>query len=96
MEEMKVLDICSASFSHSRAVHVFQQHPERMVCDVLLDQMVLPGVGNIIKNEVSQILDIGDKLARDRPGSHLNLPIGLEFNFSFNFLPNSSQLPLQG
>jgi formamidopyrimidine-DNA glycosylase len=24
----------------------------RLVCDVLLDQLILPGVGNIIKNEV--------------------------------------------
>ena len=28
----------------------------RQVCDVLLDQLILPGVGNIIKNEVSLIL----------------------------------------
>jgi formamidopyrimidine-DNA glycosylase len=28
------------------------EQTNRMVCDVLLDQDILPGVGNIIKNEV--------------------------------------------
>ncbi|XP_066505721.1 endonuclease 8-like 3 isoform X2 [Hoplias malabaricus] len=49
--EMASLDICSASFSMSRAVDVVCAQHGRMVCDVLLDQAVLPGVGNIIKNE---------------------------------------------
>ncbi|XP_072519835.1 endonuclease 8-like 3 [Salminus brasiliensis] len=48
---MASLDICSPSFSASRAVEVVCMQHGRMVCDVLLDQAVLPGVGNIIKNE---------------------------------------------
>jgi formamidopyrimidine-DNA glycosylase len=28
------------------------EQTNKMVCDVLLDQDILPGVGNIIKNEV--------------------------------------------
>uniref|UniRef100_A0A4W3GNC8 Endonuclease 8-like 3 n=1 Tax=Callorhinchus milii TaxID=7868 RepID=A0A4W3GNC8_CALMI len=48
---MEELDICSPKFSFSRAENELGQHCTRMLCDVLLDQTVLPGVGNIIKNE---------------------------------------------
>ncbi|XP_066042030.1 endonuclease 8-like 3 isoform X2 [Chamaea fasciata] len=48
---MESLDICSPKFSFSRAEHEIKQQNTRMLCDVLLDQAVLPGVGNIIKNE---------------------------------------------
>ena len=27
------------------------RNSERLICDVILDQEILPGVGNIIKNE---------------------------------------------
>ncbi|MEE6460924.1 hypothetical protein FKM82_001137 [Ascaphus truei] len=45
------LDICSSKFSFSRAECEVKKQRSRMLCDVLLDQAVLPGVGNIIKNE---------------------------------------------
>ncbi|CAH1267655.1 NEIL3 [Branchiostoma lanceolatum] len=45
------LDICSSHFSLSQATRTVSCHGDRMLCDVLLDQTVLPGVGNIIKNE---------------------------------------------
>ncbi|XP_036425178.1 endonuclease 8-like 3 isoform X1 [Colossoma macropomum] len=45
------LDVCSPIFSVSRAVEAVCMESGRMLCDVLLDQAVLPGVGNIIKNE---------------------------------------------
>ncbi|NWV15405.1 NEIL3 Endonuclease, partial [Ptilonorhynchus violaceus] len=48
---MESLDVCSPKFSFSRAEHEVKQQNTRMLCDVLLDQAVLPGVGNIIKNE---------------------------------------------
>ncbi|XP_067838628.1 endonuclease 8-like 3 [Heptranchias perlo] len=48
---MEELDVCSAKFSCSRAEDELKRHGARMLCDVLLDQTVLPGVGNIIKNE---------------------------------------------
>lgn len=48
---MEALDICSPKFSFSRAVEAVKTERARMLCDVLLDQTVLPGVGNIIKNE---------------------------------------------
>ncbi|XP_076144311.1 endonuclease 8-like 3 [Alosa pseudoharengus] len=48
---MESLDVCSQKFSASRAEEAMRAEGGRMLCDVLLDQAVLPGVGNIIKNE---------------------------------------------
>ncbi|NWU74199.1 NEIL3 Endonuclease, partial [Onychorhynchus coronatus] len=48
---MESLDVCSPKFSFLRAESEIKLHKTRMLCDVLLDQAVLPGVGNIIKNE---------------------------------------------
>ncbi|KAM9192927.1 endonuclease 8-like 3 [Mergus octosetaceus] len=48
---MESLDVCSLNFSFLRAESEIKQQKTRMLCDVLLDQTVLPGVGNIIKNE---------------------------------------------
>ncbi|NWU47811.1 NEIL3 Endonuclease, partial [Dromas ardeola] len=48
---MESLDVCSPKFSFLRAESEIKQQKTRMLCDVLLDQGVLPGVGNIIKNE---------------------------------------------
>ncbi|NXY22312.1 NEIL3 Endonuclease, partial [Atrichornis clamosus] len=48
---MESLDVCSPKFSFLRAEREIKQQNTRMLCDVLLDQAVLPGVGNIIKNE---------------------------------------------
>ncbi|KAM9470795.1 endonuclease 8-like 3 isoform 1-T1 [Clarias gariepinus] len=48
---MACLDVCSPSFSVCAAVEAVCRERGRSVCDVLLDQAVLPGVGNIIKNE---------------------------------------------
>ncbi|XP_028382714.1 endonuclease 8-like 3 [Phyllostomus discolor] len=48
---MEELDVCSPKFSFPRAERELKQQTGRMLCDVLLDQRVLPGVGNIIKNE---------------------------------------------
>ncbi|XP_074085021.1 endonuclease 8-like 3 isoform X2 [Macrotis lagotis] len=48
---MEDLDVCSPKFNFSRAESEVKKQKNRMLCDVLLDQNVLPGVGNIIKNE---------------------------------------------
>ncbi|KAH0616116.1 hypothetical protein JD844_026981, partial [Phrynosoma platyrhinos] len=45
------LDVCSSKFSFHKAESEIKKQKGRMLCDVLLDQTVLPGVGNIIKNE---------------------------------------------
>ena len=47
------LNICRAQFDATRAfLKILEsKNQERIVADVLMDQEVLPGVGNIIKNE---------------------------------------------
>lgn len=70
---MEELDICSPKFSFSRAESEVKKQGDRMLCDVLLDQRVLPGVGNIIKNEALfdsglhpavKVCQLSDKQAR--------------------------------
>lgn len=51
MRILEDLDICSPKFSLLRAESEIRKQKGRMLCDILLDQAVLPGVGNIIKNE---------------------------------------------
>uniref|UniRef100_A0A3B5M8B1 Endonuclease 8-like 3 n=1 Tax=Xiphophorus couchianus TaxID=32473 RepID=A0A3B5M8B1_9TELE len=48
---MESLDVCSSRFCCSRSEEAVRSQGSRMLCDVLLDQAVMPGVGNIIKNE---------------------------------------------
>ncbi|KAK2508258.1 hypothetical protein MC885_019574 [Smutsia gigantea] len=48
---MEELDVCSPKFSFSRVESEVKKQKGRMLCDVLMDQKVLPGVGNIIRNE---------------------------------------------
>uniref|UniRef100_A0A672HZG7 Endonuclease 8-like 3 n=1 Tax=Salarias fasciatus TaxID=181472 RepID=A0A672HZG7_SALFA len=51
VEATESLDLCSSRFSASRCERAVRSQGGRMLCDVLLDQAVMPGVGNIIKNE---------------------------------------------
>ena len=60
INNLRSLDICVSVFSHQRAAELVAAQSGRMVCDVLLDQLILPGVGNIIKNEV--VLHIHDSM----------------------------------
>ncbi|XP_034038004.1 endonuclease 8-like 3 isoform X2 [Thalassophryne amazonica] len=48
---LESLDVCSSRFSFSCVEEAVKRQNFRMLCDVLLDQVVMPGVGNIIKNE---------------------------------------------
>ncbi|KAM9833009.1 endonuclease 8-like 3 isoform 5-T5 [Syngnathus typhle] len=51
VQALQSLDVCSPVFIPSRSAEAVRRHGSRMLCDVLLDQAVMPGVGNIIKNE---------------------------------------------
>lgn len=61
--------------------------PQVMVCDVLLNQDIFAGVGNIIKNEV--LFRIGvqpESLVGNLPAKKLNEMIEESRNYSFDFL----------
>lgn len=45
-------DVMSDTWDPRKAKKKVKQHPDEMVCDILLDQDIFSGVGNIIKNEV--------------------------------------------
>ncbi|XP_034243465.1 endonuclease 8-like 3 [Thrips palmi] len=45
------LDINYPLFNFTRAQQRIEQQQSELICDVIMDQTVLPGVGNIIKNE---------------------------------------------
>ena len=61
--------------------------PDTMVCDALLDQNVLSGVGNIIKNEVLyRIFLHPETLVGDIPPRKLTQLINESRNYSFDFL----------
>jgi endonuclease-8 len=45
-------DVLGASWNARKAAQKLKENPSRLVCDVLLDQQIFSGVGNIIKNEV--------------------------------------------
>ena len=45
-------DVMSDEWDPSKAIKKIADHKEELICDVLLDQDIFSGVGNIIKNEV--------------------------------------------
>lgn len=45
-------DVMNPLWNEENALKKLQQHADKMICDVLLDQKIFSGVGNIIKNEV--------------------------------------------
>ena len=45
-------DVISDEWNPSKAIKKIADHKEELICDVLLDQDLFSGVGNIIKNEV--------------------------------------------
>lgn len=45
------IDVMSSSFNAMKALEKLQSKPLQLVCEALLDQHVLAGVGNKIKNE---------------------------------------------
>lgn len=46
------VDVMSNEWNATKALASLNKMKDRMVCDVLLDQNIFAGVGNIIKNEV--------------------------------------------
>jgi len=50
-ESRKHLDILSPIFDYTAAVTLLSAAGSKLICDVLMDQLVLPGVGNVIKVE---------------------------------------------
>ncbi|RYZ93514.1 MAG: hypothetical protein EOP06_00660 [Proteobacteria bacterium] len=56
------IDLMSEEWDEKEVVKLFRKKPNAMVCDVLMDQAVFPGLGNIIKNEILFELGIHPEL----------------------------------
>nr|CAD7256090.1 unnamed protein product [Timema shepardi] len=93
------LDICSPEFDFPCANKLISSRPGKMVCDVIMDQDVLPGVGNIIKNEASCVVQALHSVPGTGQGwencfelsssNNLEMPLSLAlFNSGIN--PNST------
>jgi endonuclease-8 len=64
-----------------------KQHPDVLICDVLLDQNIFSGVGNIIKNEVLFRTRIHpENKIKNIPRAKIDELIKEARNYSFDFL----------
>ncbi|GMH57791.1 hypothetical protein TrRE_jg6338 [Triparma retinervis] len=48
---LKSLDVCGPDFDKVKALERVLEEGDKVICVAIMDQMVLPGVGNIIKQE---------------------------------------------
>ncbi|XP_060064854.1 endonuclease 8-like 3 [Ylistrum balloti] len=86
-DSLNDVDICSPVFNQKRAVALVIEQKGRQICDVLLDQTILPGVGNIIKNEA--LFDSGvkpDSKVEELSGDHVSHLVKMTRDFSMIFL----------
>ena len=80
-------DVLNDNWNASHAKKKLKQKPDELVCDVLLDQNIFSGVGNIIKNEVLFRTRIHpENKLQDLSASKMNELIKEARNYSFDFL----------
>jgi endonuclease VIII len=80
-------DVMSPEWDPGNARKKLKALATTKVCDVLLDQQLFSGVGNIIKNEVLyRIKTHPENKIRDLPSSRLSALIKEVRNYSFDFL----------
>lgn len=80
-------DVMSEEWDPKNAIKKIKAKPDKLICDLLLDQEIFSGVGNIIKNEVLyrtsiHPLSIGTAI----PLTKLKLLITEARKYSFDFL----------
>jgi endonuclease-8 len=80
-------DVMAAEWDHKKAVQKIKEKADELICDVLLDQQIFAGVGNIIKNEVLYRTRLHplNKIA-DIPLAKLKLLVVEARQYSFDFL----------
>ena len=80
-------DVMNDSWSSKAAKKKLKDNSEELACDVLLDQNIFAGVGNIIKNEVLFRIRLHpENKIEDIPASKLNELVKEARNYSFDFL----------
>jgi endonuclease-8 len=80
------VDLMSKHWNGARALKQMLEHPKHEVADVLLDQTIFAGLGNIIKNEILFLARIQpNALVRDLPRAKLKELVDLAKSFSIQF-----------
>jgi len=80
-------DVMSDTWDSAAALHKLTFMPDALACDVLLDQHIFAGVGNIIKNEVLFRIRLHPlSTIKDIPKDLQMLLIQEARNYSFDFL----------
>lgn len=80
-------DVMNDRWSAVSAKKKLKEMPEKMICDVLLDQEIFSGVGNIIKNEVLYRAKVHpESKAGKIPAQKITEIIAEARNYSFDFL----------
>ncbi|MBC6109398.1 DNA-formamidopyrimidine glycosylase family protein [Pedobacter fastidiosus] len=80
-------DIMADEWDSKKAIKKLKEDPESYVCDILLDQHIFAGVGNIIKNEIlyrSRIHPLSK--IKDLPPAKIKELIKEARHYSFDFL----------
>ncbi|PWS29136.1 endonuclease [Pedobacter yonginense] len=81
------IDIMSDQWDDKQAIKTLKENPESHICDILLDQHIFAGVGNIIKNEALYRAKIHPlSKIKDLPLAKIKLLIKAVVAYSFDFL----------
>lgn len=89
-------DVLSDHWNPSAALKKIKEKENAWVCDLLLDQDIFAGVGNIIKNEVLYRVGIHPlSKAKSIPASRLKSMIGEARQYSFDFLKWKKEFTLR-
>jgi endonuclease-8 len=80
-------DVMNDKWDARAAKKKVKANPDSLICDILLDQSIFSGVGNIIKNEVLYRARVHPfSVAGQIPEGKLRQLISLARNYSFEFL----------
>jgi endonuclease VIII len=80
-------DVMADEWSSGAAIKTLKEKTQALVCDVLLDQQIFSGAGNIIKNEVLYRNRIHPLTKiQDLPPAKLKALVNDARNYSFDFL----------
>jgi endonuclease-8 len=80
-------DVMNEEWSPAKARKKLKEESSHMICDVLLDQNIFAGVGNIIKNEVLYRIRIHpESILKNVPPVKINKMIAEARIYSFQFL----------
>ncbi len=80
-------DVMNDVWDSKKAIRKLKKQPDELICDVLLDQEIFSGVGNIIKNEMLFITQIHpESRAGGIPIAKLKELVNEAVTYSFDFL----------